>query len=205
MKKLSLLLSMAATPLAAHPHIFVDTALAMDVDATGALTGITVSWTYDELYSLLILEDMGLDSDYDGVLNEVELAKLSGFDLNWIEGFAGDLYLTQGAMSVDMEPPQNRGISFKDGKITSVHFRPIAGVRADGLVAKAFDPTYYTAYELTGGVEIAGPCRAEVHAPDLDAAALELQKVLAEVPPDATDYPEMGETFAEEVRISCGG
>ena len=59
----------------AHPHIFVDTALALVTNAAGRPAGVEVTWRYDEFYSLLIFEDMGLDGDYDGTLTEAELAR----------------------------------------------------------------------------------------------------------------------------------
>ena len=57
-----------ATPLGAHPHIFVDTGFEVILDAEGRLTHLRITWAYDEFYSLLVTEDRGLDPDYDGVL-----------------------------------------------------------------------------------------------------------------------------------------
>ena len=53
-----------------------------------------VTWAYDEFYSLLVLEDMRLDQDADGVLTEAEEQFLSGFDAQWVEGYNGDLVMT---------------------------------------------------------------------------------------------------------------
>ena len=67
---LSLMAAMALVPCAAtaHPHIFVDTALKVLVTDDGQLESIEVTWVYDEFYSLLIFEDLGLDADFDGEL-----------------------------------------------------------------------------------------------------------------------------------------
>jgi len=77
----SLLCLALATPLGAHPHIFVDTKLEVLVDAEGRLTHLRITWAYDEFYSLLVTEDRGLDPDYDGVLTDAEIASLNGFDM----------------------------------------------------------------------------------------------------------------------------
>ena len=90
-KTLALCLTLFASPLAAHPHIFVNTGLSFVLDGENRLTHVQVTWEYDELYSLLVTEDMGVDSDYDGVLNAEDIAVLmvirkSGSEwcqLNW--------------------------------------------------------------------------------------------------------------------------
>ena len=76
---------------AAHPHVFIDTGLEFIVDDAGQLTHVRVTWVYDEFYSLLVLEDMKLDQDADGVLTDAEEQVLAGFDAQWVEGYNGDL------------------------------------------------------------------------------------------------------------------
>ena len=68
---------------AAHPHIFVDTGLRLATDEGGRLSGVEVAWEYDELYSLLVLEDMELDDDYDGKLKPEEMARLAPEPSSW--------------------------------------------------------------------------------------------------------------------------
>lgn len=209
LRLLSLILPLAAaSAAAAHPHVFVDTGLSVTVDAQGRATGVEVTWEYDELYSLLNFQDLGLDSDYDGKLTEAELAKLDGFDLHWVPGYKGDLYLETGAGPVPLGPPEGRGVSVRDGRIRSVHYRPLPQpVPADGLSLRVYDPTYYTSYTIALGVTAGQGCRAEVTPPDLDAADRKLQSMLAAIPADQTetDFPAVGATFADTVAIRCGG
>ncbi len=190
-------------PLAqAHPHVFVETELRLVADSQGHLNGVEVSWQYDELYSLLLLEDLELDDDYDGILKDAEIAQLDGFDLNWVQGFAGDLFAVQGGQSVPLSAPENRGVRFENGKITSSHFRSFpAG--ADILRLKAFDPTFYTAYEVAADISVPEHCRVEIRRADLDHASKVLELALADLPPDPEDYPAVGEVFADEVIVSC--
>ena len=203
----ALFLSLLPASLAAHPHIFVDTGLRIDVNAAGEVTGIEVTWAYDELYTLLIFEDRGLDADLDGNLTEAELKSLEGFDLNWSEGFEGDLYLTLGGVPVALGPPESRGIRAGDGRMTSVHYRPVTPVSAKDLLIKAYDPTFYTAYALRLGVDVRGGCRPRVTPADLDAAYSKVEELLYATPADQTEdgYPEVGAAFADEVRVVCGG
>lgn len=197
-------LVLALLPVAAqtHPHIFVDTTLRLVTDDSGRISGVEVVWTYDELFSLLILEDMGLDSDYDGVLTPPELAQLQGFDMNWIEGYHGDLFASRNGDDLTLGPPQPRSTEFGDGKITSVHFRTISAP-GDKVTLRAFDPTFYTAYDLTGGVAAPDGCEVRINRPDLDAAYAAVEEKLEDMPPDPEDYPPVGDLFADTVIVTC--
>ncbi|MGR3375659.1 DUF1007 family protein [Salipiger abyssi] len=199
------LILLPAAQAQAHPHVFVDTALRVEIDEAGRATGIEVSWSYDDFFTLLIFEDMGLDPDGDAELTEAELAALQGFDLdNWPEDFEGDLYVYAGEQKLALGTPEPRGVRVENGRIVSAHYRPLPEPpAADGLRILQYDPTYYVAYEVTRGVELPAPCRAEVTKPDLDAAAEAMKQELATVPEDAFEVMEVGDLYADRVAISC--
>ncbi|SDF07181.1 DUF1007 family protein [Sulfitobacter delicatus] len=207
----SLLCLVLATPLGAHPHIFVDTKLEVLVDAEGRLTHLRITWAYDEFYSLLVTEDRGLDPDYDGVLTDAEIASLNGFDMQWIEGFNGDTVLLDGEEEIRLSAPKDVETDFKEGRIITSHLRAVGSTlpSADGLVVKPYDPTYYTAYEVAGKVTVTGndTCRARVKMPDMtaDLRALQadLEKLDTQTDPSEVGLPEIGEALANEVVITC--
>ncbi|MEP4198874.1 MAG: DUF1007 family protein [Aliishimia sp.] len=188
----------------AHPHIFITTALTVEVDENGQATAVGITWTYDPLYSLLILEDKELDDDYDGKLRPDEIAQLSGFDMQWIDGYEGDLYASLGGVSVPLGPPQSLGAVFEDGMIITKHRRSLSAP-ATGLVLQAYDPTYYSAYDLNGGVSILGPCLAFVDPADIETATDIVAALLVDRPQtdENTYFPEVGIHFADTVTLSC--
>ena len=200
-----------ATPLGAHPHIFVDTGLEVVVDAEGRLTHLRITWAYDEFYSLLVTEDRGLDPDYDGALTEAEVASLNGFDMQWVEGFNGDTVLLNGTEEIALSGPQEVTTTFSEGRIITTHLRAVEGdlPNANGLMIKPYDPTYYTAYEVASKVGIEGgdSCRARVKMPDMSADLRALQADLsaldANTDPGDVGLPEIGEALANEVLITC--
>lgn len=202
---LSVALGLAPLTAAAHPHVFVDTGLKVIVSDAGTVEGIEVSWTYDDFYSLLLLSDLGLDNDGDGQLDPNELVRLEGFDMNWIDGYKGDTLATRNGRELTLGPPQSRGVSVDKGLITSTHFRALKGP-AEGLVIKAFDPTFYTAYELSGAVTVTGPCKADIQPADLDKAYTLVEELLYATPAAEAEgsYPEVGEAFADTVTLTCG-
>lgn len=190
----------------AHPHVFADVGLALDVDADRQVTSVEVTWRYDDFFSLLILEDMGLDPDGDGALTAAELTALERFDLdNWYEGFEGDLYMYSDGAKLELGAPEFVSVAIDEGRITSVHRRSVTPAPAEGLVIEPYDPTYYIAFEASLPITLPAPCRAEVRKPDLDAAAKKMQAELAQIPEDQFLEIEPGRNFADRIEVTCAG
>ena len=207
-RALALLAALLPLPAAAHPHVFIGTGLTLVLDDENRVSAIRVTWSYDELYSLLVLEERGLDPDYDGVLTPEELAALNGFDMAWIEGFPGDTYAFSGSTPLALGPPTDFVTAIEEGRIVTTHTRRVEAAPAAAVTVKAYDPTFYTAYEISRGVSVEGGdgCAAEVVPADLDAAYTMLEELLygprsAEWNEDT--FPEVGEAFADEVRLTC--
>jgi ABC-type uncharacterized transport system substrate-binding protein len=208
-RALALLASLLPLPAAAHPHVFIGTGLTLVLDDQNRLAAIRVTWSYDELYSLLVLEERGLDPDYDGVLTPEELASLNGFDMAWIEGFPGDTYAAAAGQPLALGPPTDYVTAIEEGRIVTTHTRRLDTPPDAGAVSvKAYDPTFYTAYEVSRGVTVEGGtgCEAQVVPADLDAAYTMLEELLygprsSEWSED--EFPAVGEAFADEVRLTC--
>ena len=204
-------LVLAAGPAGAHPHVWVDTGVEVILNDRNEATGVRISWTYDDLYSLYIVGDMGLDPDWDGKLTPEEEARLAGFDMKWDPGFAGDTYALFKGAPLDLSRPTDWTASYDRGKITSTHLRTFAApvpVGADPLIVQAYDPGYYVAYSIPSGPVVTGGtgCTAQTFAPDLGEAEQKLMDALSEYTPDVdleAEFPAVGANFAEEVRVTC--
>ncbi len=208
------MLALTAAPAAAHPHIFIDTGMAVTLDADHRATSVRVVWVYDDFYSLVMLQDRGLDPDGDSKLTPEEEVKLSGFDMGWDADFAGDLYVLDiGETPVALGRPRDWSARVEQGRIVSVHVRDIVTpvpVADQPLVIQVYDPTYYVAYTILGTPSLAGPgaadCAVQVFEPDMTAAQEKLQAILQEYTADQSveqDYPAVGATFADEARVTC--
>lgn len=220
MRRFLATITLAAMPAmaVAHPHVFIDAAVSLHYDAQGRLVAVDVGWLYDDLYSLLVVEDLGLDPDGDGVLTPDETARLQGFDAGWDDDFAGDLYVlpAEGAAPVALARPVDFRASYRDGRILSTHRRvletPLDG--AAGAVVQVYDPSFYVDYTVAPRVTIRGrdDCRAVVYEPAPDAASVAYEMALAaalEETPGADPFEittiNIGAAGADEVRVSCGG
>ena len=198
----------------AHPHVFVDATVEAVFDDQGRLTAFRIGWTYDELFSLMLVEESGADPDGDGQVSDDEMQALDGFDMDWGTDFLGDAYVVQGAAAVALAPgPQDWKTGWADGRLWSTHTRTLEAPLTpgpEGVTIQIYDPGYYVAYAITGEPEVTGrgDCTATIFVPDLDAAQTQLLDSLKEYVPgdDLEDvvFPNVGADFAEEVRVTCG-
>lgn len=207
----ALSLTLLAAPLQAHPHIFVNTGLSFIIDDQNRLTHVEVTWEYDELYSLLITEDMGIDSDYDGVLTPEDITALTGFDMQWVEGYNGDLVGSLEGTPLVLSRPTAPTAALIDGKVVTTHVRAVEGTPeiTGTLSFKPYDGTYYTAYEVGLGVTVQGRsgCEIVLDEPDINGALAMTNAELAEIPEDmdiaAAGFGDIGVRFATDVRLTC--
>ena len=190
----------------AHPHEFVEASLTLHM-TDGQLTAIGVQWRYDPFTTMLILSDMGLNPAAE-TLEEPELSTIQGFDLNWIEGYEGDLYVFAGAERIALGAPVAGETWLDAGQLVSTHTRPLAAPVAPPLVMRVYDPEYYIAYTLRPGtLSGADGCDMAISAPDHAAIADRLAAIMDELyagdADPAAEFPIVGAEFAEELHLSC--
>ncbi|MEH7827599.1 DUF1007 family protein [Gemmobacter denitrificans] len=204
--------ALTAQSAQAHPHVWVDAGIEVIFDADGRASALRIRWTYDEFYSLVLVEERGQDADHDGTATAAENAALSGFDMNWHADFAGDTYLLAGGQPVALSRPESWTADYRDGRLTSTHVRRIDPPLdpLQGLQVQVYDPGFYTAYTIAFAPvftpALPKGCSAQVLEPDRSAADQQLLDALAEYGADENleaDFPAIGASFSEEVKITC--
>lgn len=191
----------------AHPHVFVDSRIEV-VTEGGAVTGVRLTWTYDEYFSLVLSEDLGIDGDGDGVLSDAEAEALAAEVTDWPSDYAGDLVVTQGGEELPLGERREAGATMADGRITETHLRLLATPAVGPLAVQNFDPGHYVAYTVAEATAPTG-CEAAVTPADLDAAYAEVEAMygaldVANAPADVA-LPPVGYAFADTVTVACGG
>jgi ABC-type uncharacterized transport system substrate-binding protein len=194
----------------AHPHVFIDAGVHLQTDEAGAVTGVEVTWLYDELYTLILLQDYGLDPDFDGQLTEAEVAGTLGFDLNWNSGFEGGLVLSRGGQALGLGAPRPVSMTLRpDGRLETTHVRQVTGDPGMGVIeAQVYDAAFYIAFEATlpSGLAGAPDCAPELLRADLDAAYEALEAELAAIGgviAAEDNFPAVGALFADRLVFSC--
>jgi len=211
---LSLVLAcLAAGPALSHPHVFIDAGLDVLIDTKNRVTAVRVTWAYDDFYTLVTIQDRNMDPDGDGTLTTAELDELARTDVDWDEGFPGDLYLEHASSAVALERPTGFTARYENGRLITSHLRALVvpvDVSAAPLTARIYDPTFFVAYDVTLPVSVdKAPGCAILRVPaDLDAAYTLVEELLYG-PVAQTygedDYPEVGAAFADTLTITCAG
>jgi ABC-type uncharacterized transport system substrate-binding protein len=210
---LPLILLLLPAPALAHPHIFVDTTHQLIFDAEGRLEAVRVTWDYDELFSFTLILEEGYDTDGDGHLTGEELAAFQLWDAAWLDGYKGDIELFVGGQELTLLPPTDWAADWHDGRAVSIHTRRLAEPVevTGGLVLRAFEPEFFTAYTITAPPSYVGrdDCTGVVVSPDPDAVPDELSEMLlamdAETTNDLVGVVDLAGFFADEVHVRCGG
>lgn len=199
-----------AGPALAHPHVFIEAEIAAILNAEGLVEALRITWTYDEFYTLMIMEERGLDPDGDGVLTTAETASLQGFDMKWQAGYAGDTHALLGELPVAISGPSEWTAKIEAGFVTTTHLRHLTEPLRPGvdkpLILQSYDPEYYIAYTINSGSVDGEGCQAVVHGfdPEMADAALTAasQEYAASTDPDLP-FPMIGAAYADEVRVAC--
>ncbi|WP_199260388.1 DUF1007 family protein [Paracoccus binzhouensis] len=196
----------------AHPHVFIDAGVTFRFDGEGKLGAVGLVWAFDDFSSMLMVEDMEMDQDGDGVLTDDEIARLTAMFSDWPEDFAGDLYLTHDGEPVALSGPLDIAVRYQQGRIIVTHERALLErIRPEDqrIEAQVYDPTYYTFYELAGTPGIRGrdDCRVAIEKADIAAAQRrygdELAKLTNDEIMDQGKYPDVGGDFADDMRLEC--
>lgn len=134
----------AVRQAAAHPHVWIEAAVRL-VMHDHSIAAMQVSWTFDDFYSSLILEDY--DQDGDGTLSAAELAVISQNQQQ--EDLASFSYFTHvrfGDRRHKVTSVEDFRAGFADGLLTFTFTVPMPTKVDPAVTPFAFslhDPEYY--------------------------------------------------------------
>lgn len=196
----------------AHPHEFIDTGITFRTDDEGGLGAIGVVWVWDDLTSMLIIEDLGMDGDGNGELTREEKQRLAAQFSQWPEDYMGDLYLTRDGRPVELTGPLDMKADYLQGRLVLNYLRALPErIRLDRtpVILQAYDPSYYVFYDLVGIPQVRGRegCHVSIRKADIGAAQKLDDRLLGQLTEEEMmeqgKYPEVGGTFADEVVLEC--
>ncbi|MGO4851396.1 DUF1007 family protein [Phaeovulum sp. W22_SRMD_FR3] len=205
--------ALVAAPVAAHPHIFVDVTHTLLFDAEGRLTGVRARWDYDEMFTLLMVEDGKYDINGDGEVAGDEIAGFQHWDADWPADYTGDIEITLDGVPVPLAGPGDWAAEWHDGRAVSLHTRALTApldLAGKVLSIRPYDKDFYVDYEVAAPPHFEGrsDCTAEVVAPGPNPVSQKVADAIAalspDVTPEAAGLPSVGRLYADEERVTCG-
>ncbi|MEM8570801.1 MAG: DUF1007 family protein [Pseudomonadota bacterium] len=195
-----------ATSAVSHPHVFIEGGADLVFDDQGRLSALEITWIYDPLASLFIIEEVGLA--FNQPLSPPERAELAAYQTEWAPDFEGDSYVYSAGAPVKMSGPQNPDADIHHGRLIITFTRTLETPVSPGedTVVEIYDPTYYTAYTITEPPGITGNgtnCRARIDPFEPTSDLLALQVSLFDIPADEDPVGNVGALFADRIRVAC--
>jgi ABC-type uncharacterized transport system substrate-binding protein len=175
----------AASPAAAHPHVWVAVAAEVLYDG-GAVSGVRHRWTFDDMYSAMAVE--GLDTNGDGTYDAKELEELAKVNVESLHEFG---YFTdakiEGEAVAFAEPVDYHVERDAKGSLALVFTLPLKQPIKLGtlkLDLAIYDPSYFIAFSFAAK----DPIKLAANAP---AGCT----VTAELPKPTASQQSLGEAF----------
>ncbi len=125
----------------AHPHVFVDPEITLVFSEHG-LVGVRHQWSFDEMFTVFILQDYDLDADMRLDKGEVEALKAGAFDN--IKQWHWFTYMTVDGKPFDVKAVSEFTAWIEGGALVYEFFVSCRVPLAVGLMSVSlFDPDYY--------------------------------------------------------------
>lgn len=203
------LLSIAALPAAAHPHVWVTSRSDIVFDSDRKVTAIRQTWSFDEAYSAFVTQ--GLDINGDGALSADELKELARTNVESLVEFNYFTQLKAGGVRQTFKPPQDYSLSYKDKILTLTFLLPLAQpVPGKVIGLEVYDPTYFVSFAMDpspAAVTLAAApagCAINVTRPKQEIVDLPQQKSLSEAFFNSlSPNSDFGLQFANKAIIAC--
>lgn len=201
-----------ASPVLAHPHIWVEATAELVFDAQGRPVAIKHNWLFDQGYSAWAIQ--GLDTDGDGSVSSGELQPLADDNMRGLAEYGFFTFGSLDGAEVNFTGPADPYMTY-DGDGLRLQFELAispAMTIGDEFEVEVGDPEYYAAFSFQGpeSVSLSGApedCVVDAHAPRPIAPELEAQ--LFSLPPDVTELPPELKAAARELAnvlvVTCGG
>lgn len=132
-----------SSPLMAHPHVWADVKAEVSV-AAGYVEGVWTDWTFDEVFSQLMVMDHDINGN--GKFDDKEMPALKKGYFDNLKGYRYFTHLRLGTRKLEVPSPTKFAASVADGRVTFRFFVPL-GLRLDAktpLAVAFYDDTFFT-------------------------------------------------------------
>lgn len=195
-------------PATAHPHIFAEARL--DVNVEGGRVGtLHHVWRFDDLFSSTVLVEF--DANKDLKLDENELAEIAATVHASLAEYNYFQLVTQDGKDIAMQAPERLIADFTDNQLIILfETRTEEPLLLVGKVAFGiYDPTFYTAIDFTEDDYLAvdglpADCTRAVVRPDPQEALEQNQGTLTDAFFSDPTGNDLSKIFATRLELTCG-
>jgi ABC-type uncharacterized transport system substrate-binding protein len=157
------LATLVSDPAIAHPHVFVDYTVTLVV-AGDRLTGVRLTWTFDDFFSGFILQEF--DRDRNGMLSAAEAQRVEEKHLPELKRVGYYTTVNVNGQPVTMPDAREFRATAAKGIVTYEFTLPLSASFASTTVIEVLvdDPVYYIAYTpvaVTPQLQMVGPYSVE--------------------------------------------
>lgn len=203
------LLGASTNVASAHPHVWIDMKTALDFDAQKRLTGLKVTWAFDEFYSAFAVQDF--KKRPDGSYDPADLRKLVDVNLQNLKDWHYFTEVTAAGKPAKLGTAKNEGASYdaKSGQLTMIFSvpleTPIAATAAAPVQFRIYDPSYYIAIDYVKK----DPIQMDQGTHDGCDVSLKVpnaEKIWTSLPESAFMGPQavsLGKNFASTATLTC--
>lgn len=200
-------LGLAGSALA-HPHVFADARLEVDVAPDGDVSVMRHVWRFDEVFSSTVM--LEFDSDTDNKMEVPELEEVASVVTESLAEFNYFQTILVGGESIDVKPVTDMKAMFEDGQLI-IFFttQPVTPVNIKSSPSfGVYDPTFYTAIDFPDDSQMVlegapSSCSHTMITPDPDEALAQNQATLTDAffnDPQATNWSKL---LATRMEVSC--
>jgi len=132
-----------------HPHVFIDTQIKVHFDTKG-ISGFKITWTFDEMFSELMIDEFDKDFDEEFSKEEQKTIYKTAFSNLKKFGYFTEIYIDNKAFNINNIT--NFSAKIKDGMMIYSFFIPchIMGSSTDRKVdIYTYDSSYYMDVSLS--------------------------------------------------------
>lgn len=179
----------------AHPHIWIDTRAEVEFDQQGRVSEIRHSWTFDDAFSVFVIQ--GLDEDQDGLYTRQELESLAKVNVESLEEYEFFTFMGVEVADVDFSDPTDYWLDFDAdlSRLTLNFTLPLKRPAAvnEKLILEVFDPESYVAFAVKEQDSItlasSAPDACSIEVKPAEDMGEEFAAALAELPADQREVP----------------
>ncbi|MDE2361897.1 MAG: DUF1007 family protein [Hyphomicrobiales bacterium] len=200
-------LCLAASPAAAHPHVWIAARATVLFDKDGAITGLRHDWVFDEMYSAFATQGLGKDGKPP---TSEELAPLAKTNVDSLAEFDYFTFARESGKKLEFAAPVDYRLDADAQKIVTLHFtlplkHPIAASKPFSF--QVYDPTYFVAFDFEKKDPIAlkaapSGCSSSVMEP-APLRAEDTQKLSAAASENFSPGADLSSRLAPRVIVAC--